>query len=91
MSFHLRERRRGAQNWGQIGRVVTEIQDSCSWAALVAQLIKNPPANAGDAGKVPDPERIPYAPEKLSLSATTTEPVLQSPGATSTGHTCCTY
>ena len=35
-------------------------------------------------GKIPDPERIPYAPEQLSLSTATTKPVLQSPGAATT-------
>ena len=35
--------------------------------------VKNPPANAGDTGLIPDPGRIPQAVEQLSPCATTTE------------------
>ena len=46
-------------------------------------VVKNPPANAGDMGSSPGPG-IPHAAEQLSLCATTTEPVLCSPRATTT-------
>ena len=29
------------------------------WASLVAQLVKNPPSNAGDPGSIPGVERSP--------------------------------
>ena len=32
---------------------------STSWASLVAQLVKNPPASAGDTGSIPGSERSP--------------------------------
>ena len=35
--------------------------------------------------------KIPCVPEKLSLCATTIEPVLWSPGATTPEPTCCNY
>ena len=91
MSFHLRERGGGGAKLGADWEGCDRDSRQLLLGCLGSSVIKNPPANAGDAGKVPDPERIPYAPEKLSLSTTTTEPVLQSPGATTTGPTCCTY
>ena len=47
-------------------------------------VVKNPPANAGDMGSIPDPGSIPHVVEQLSPSATTTEPALQSPRPTTT-------
>ena len=47
-------------------------------------VVKTPPANAGDTGSSPGPERIPHAAEQLSPCATTTKPALQSPRATTT-------
>ena len=47
-------------------------------------MVRNLPANAGDIGSFPDLGRIPHAMEQLSLCATSTEPVLESPGATTT-------
>jgi len=52
--------------------------------------VKNPLANAGDMGLIPDPE-IPHAPEQLSLRSTTTEPVFYSLGPTTTEPTSCNY
>ena len=37
---------------------------------------KNPPANAGDRGSSPGPERFPHAEEQLSPCTTTAEPAL---------------
>ena len=39
-------------------------------------MVKNPPANAGDTGSIPDLGRFLHALEQLSLCATTAEPVL---------------
>ena len=36
-------------------------------------MVKNPPANAGDTGSIPDLGRFLHALEQLSLCATTTE------------------
>ena len=46
--------------------------------------VKNPPANSGDTepGFEPWSGKIPHAAEQLSPWATTTEPALQSPQAT---------
>ena len=46
-------------------------------------VVKNPPANAGDRFE-PWSGKIPHAAEQLSPCATTTEPALQSPRATTT-------
>ena len=35
------------------------------WASLVAQLVKNPPANAGDLGLNPGLRRTPWRRERL--------------------------
>ena len=45
-------------------------------ASLVVQLVKNPPANAGDTGLTPVSGKIPQAVKQLSLCAMTTESVL---------------
>ena len=45
---------------------------------------KNPPANAGDTGSIPGPRKILYAVEQLNPCTTTTEPEIQSPGASTT-------
>ena len=42
----------GGQNWGQIGRGVTDSRQLLL-GCLGGSVIKNPPANAGDAGKDP--------------------------------------
>ena len=39
-------------------------------------MVKNPPANAGDLGSIPDPGRSHIHSGQLSSCATTTEPVL---------------
>ena len=44
-------------------------------------MVKNPPANAGDSGSIPDPGRSHMPWEQLSPGATTTNPGLESPGA----------
>ena len=44
---------------------------------------RNPSANTGDMGLIPGPEIL-RATEKLSPCATSTEPVLWSPGTTTT-------
>jgi len=49
-------------------------------------VVKNPPANEGDTGLIPAPEE-PTAEEQLSPCTTTTEPVLESLGAATTGPT----
>ena len=41
-------------------------------------MVKNPPANAGDKGSIPGPGRFLML-EQLSLWATTSKPVFQSP------------
>ena len=46
-------------------------------------MVKNPPVNAGDMGSSPDPGGS-HMPCSNSLCATTTEPVLESAGATTT-------
>ena len=38
--------------------------------------VKNPRANAGDTGSIPDPGGFPHASEQLSQCSTTTEAVL---------------
>ena len=47
-------------------------------------VVKNPPANAGDMGWIPGSREIPQATEQLSPCTTTTEPVFQSPGISTT-------
>ena len=47
-------------------------------ASLVAQWSKNPPANAGDPGLIPEPGRPPHATGQLSIRTTTTESALCS-------------
>ena len=47
-------------------------------------MVKNPPANAGDMGSSTGPGKFPRAAEQLNPCATTTEPVLYSPRATTT-------
>ena len=42
--------------------------------SLIAQLVKNLPANAGDMGLIP-PGKIPHTTRQLSPCATTTEPM----------------
>ena len=44
--------------------------------------VKNPPASAGDRGSISGPGRSHTHAEQLGPRATTTEPVLWSPGAT---------
>ena len=46
-------------------------------------LVKNLPASAGDTGYIPDPGRC-HRPRSNKPLATTTEPVLRSPGAGTT-------
>ena len=43
-------------------------------------VVKNLPANAGDAASIPGPGRSHIAVEQLSSRATTTEPVVWGPG-----------
>ena len=59
------------------------VNKNISWGFPGGSVVKNPPASAGD---MLDPwsGRIPRAAEYLSLCATTTEPVLWSPGAATT-------
>lgn len=48
-------------------------------------VVKNPPAHTGDTGSIPGlGTKIPHATGQLSLCSATTEPVLQSPEATTT-------
>ena len=47
-------------------------------------VVKDPPANAGEHGFEPWSGKIPHAAERLSPCATTTEPALYSPRATTT-------
>ena len=62
----------GKEGWGTKLEADREDCDRVKRAAL--GLLWRLGATAGDAGKIPDPERIPYAPEQLCLSATTIEP-----------------
>ena len=48
-------------------------------------MVKSSLANAGDMGLIPGPGRFPPAMEELSPCATTTEPMLLSPRASTTG------
>ena len=50
-----------------------------SWDFPAGPVVKNPPVNEGSTGLVPGPGKIPHASGQLSLCATVTEPVLQSP------------
>ena len=60
-------------------------------AFLGGSVIQNPPANAGDAGSVPDPEDPTcHRAAKRVGCARTTEPALWSPGATANGPSRCT-
>ena len=45
-------------------------------------MLKNLPAKTGDLGFNPWSRKIPHAAEQLSLCTATTEPTLDSPGAT---------
>ena len=47
-------------------------------------MVKNPSANAGDTGSSTGSGKIAHAAEQLSPCATTTEPELYSPRATTT-------
>ena len=50
-------------------------------------MVKNPPANAGDAGSVSGPRtEIPHAVEKLSPCATTTEALALKPAIHKRSH-----
>ena len=53
---------------------------------LWCSVMKNPPANAGDTGSSPAPERF-----QISLCATTIKPVLYSQEAKTTGYMCHNY
>ena len=67
------------------------MQKSSTRDFLGAAVVKNPPANAGDTGSSPGPERshMPWsneacAPQLLSLCSGACEPQLLSPHATTT-------
>ena len=49
-------------------------------------VVKNPPANAGDTGSIPDPGRshVPWSNEAQASQLQSNEPVLYSPGASTT-------
>jgi len=47
-------------------------------------VVKKLPAYSGDMGSIPNLGRFPHAAEQLSPCAITVEPVLLSPGATTT-------
>ena len=51
---------------------------------LGSSMVKDHPASAGNTGSIPGPGRSPQAPEQLSPSAATPEPVLWSPRAAAT-------
>ena len=57
------------------------------WGFLGGSVVKNPPANAGDMGWIPDLGRS-HIMEQLSPCARITEPVLQSWGAAITEPMC---
>ena len=50
-----------------------------SWDFPGGPVVKNPPVNEGTTGLIPGPGKIPHASGQLSLCATITKPVLQSP------------
>ena len=57
------------------------------WVCSGGSMVKSSLANAGDMGLIPGPGRFPPAMEELSPCATTTEPMLLSPRASTTGPT----
>ena len=68
------------------------------WDFPGGAVVKNPPANAGDAGSSPGPGRshMPWsnkalAPQLLSQGSRACEPQLLSPRATTTAPTCHNY
>ena len=54
-------------------------------------VVKNPPSNSGHVSSIPDLGRPHVPPEQINPRATTIEPVLQSPGITTTELTCHNY
>ena len=61
-------------------------------ASPVAQMVKNPSANAGDIGFSPWSRKITHATEQLiSPRATAIEPVPQNPWVTTTESVCQSY
>ena len=58
------------------------------WVCPGGSVVKRSLAIAGDTGFIPGPGRFPPAMEELSPCATTTEPMLLSPRASTTGPTC---
>ena len=52
-------------------------------------MVKNPPANAGGLGSIPDPGRPHIPAGQLSPCAITTEPVPRNPGTTAAEPRCC--
>ena len=69
----------GAENNGHEPSVLEgqkEVEKLKYKASLVVQLVKNPPANAGDTGLTPVSGKILQTVKQLSLCAMTTESVL---------------
>ena len=54
------------------------------WGFPRGSVVKNQPANEGDSGSISGPGRSQHAEEQLSPCTTSTEPMLSSPGATTT-------
>ena len=59
--------------------VINAMLKITSWDFPGGPVVKNPPVNEGNTGLISEPGKIPHASGQLSLCATITEPVLQSP------------